>query len=50
MAMKKGQDEIDKSVGQGRLPDFSDRKHLPYVEALLKEILRWNPAAPLGGH
>ncbi|KAF6747138.1 cytochrome P450 [Ephemerocybe angulata] len=31
-----------------RLPTISDRPHLPYLEALMYEILRWNPSVPLG--
>ncbi|KAJ8581708.1 cytochrome P450 [Rhizopogon salebrosus TDB-379] len=43
----KAQEEIDKVVGDGRLPDFSDREHLPYVEAVYLETLRWRPTAPM---
>ncbi|PPR04236.1 hypothetical protein CVT24_013340, partial [Panaeolus cyanescens] len=45
---KKARDEIDRVVGTDRLPDYNDRESLPYVEALVKELYRWNPAAPLG--
>ncbi|CAI7591607.1 unnamed protein product [Penicillium glandicola] len=45
---KKAQEEIDRVVGSGRLPDFRDREKLPYIEAVLKETLRWMPLAPLG--
>lgn len=31
-----------------RLPTFADRVRLPYVNALVLEVLRWNPAVPLG--
>ncbi|GLB38520.1 putative cytochrome p450 [Lyophyllum shimeji] len=44
----KAQEEIDAVVGRDRLPDFHDREHLPYVECLLQETLRWNQAAPSG--
>ncbi|KAG5646917.1 hypothetical protein DXG03_001993 [Asterophora parasitica] len=44
---RKARDEIVKVVGRGRLPDFKDRDKLPYIEALLQELLRWNPVAPL---
>ena len=36
----KAQDELDQ-VLQGRLPEYSDLKDLPYVIALVKEVLRW---------
>ncbi|KAF9458994.1 cytochrome P450 [Collybia nuda] len=45
---KKAQEEIDKVVGAHRLPDFSDRLSLPYLECILQETLRWCPATPLG--
>jgi cytochrome P450 len=38
---KKAQAEIDSVVGKDRLPDFDDRESLPYVSAILKEVLRW---------
>lgn len=31
-----------------RLPTFDDRPSLPYIDALLTEVLRWMPAAPTG--
>jgi cytochrome P450 len=37
---KKAQDEIDVLLLGKRLPKFSDRPGLPYVEALLQEVLR----------
>lgn len=40
-AQKRAQDEIDAVLGQERrLPDFSDEATLPYVGALVKEVLR----------
>ncbi|KAG1797908.1 cytochrome P450 [Suillus variegatus] len=45
---KKAQAEIDAIVGTDRLPSFADRDSLPYIEALVKEILRWNVVAPTG--
>ena len=45
---KKAQAEIDAVVGPNRLPDFQDRPSLPYINAVLKESLRWNLVAPLG--
>jgi cytochrome P450 len=37
---QKAQQEIDTVVGLNRLPEFSDRSSLPYVEAVLQEVLR----------
>jgi cytochrome P450 len=45
---KRAQFEIDSVVGPDRLPCLEDRPNLPYVEALLSEVLRWNPVGPLG--
>lgn len=47
-AQKKAQEELDRVVGTDRLPTFADRDDLPYVEALVTEVFRWNPVAPLG--
>ncbi|KZP21003.1 cytochrome P450 [Athelia psychrophila] len=44
---KKAQAEIDAVVGNDRLPSFSDRSALPYCEAVLKEVFRWNVVVPL---
>ncbi|KAJ3552424.1 hypothetical protein NP233_g12886 [Leucocoprinus birnbaumii] len=44
----KVQQELDSVVGSDRLPDFSDRENLPYLTAVLKEVFRWNPIAPMG--
>ena len=43
----KAQDELDKVVGRGRLPDFEDKDSLPYINALYKEVLRIHPMIPL---
>jgi cytochrome P450 len=43
---KKAQAEIDAVVGPDRLPSFADRNSLPYTEALVKEVLRWNAVVP----
>ena len=45
---KKAQAEIDAVVGPNRLPDFEDRPFLPYVNAIIKESMRWQLVAPLG--
>ena len=46
--MRKAQAEIDTVVGRHRMPTFADRPHLPYVRAIVKEVLRWRPVGPLG--
>lgn len=45
---KKAQQEIDTAVGTDRLPSFYDRRALPYVDAIVKEVFRWNPVLPMG--
>ncbi|KAG1889792.1 cytochrome P450 [Suillus fuscotomentosus] len=47
---KKAQAEIDAVVGPDRLPSFADRTSLPYIEALVKEVLRWNVVIPTVDH
>ena len=44
---KRAQAEIDIVVGDGRLPSFEDRERLPFVEAIVKEVLRWRPPVPV---
>ncbi|KAI1012337.1 hypothetical protein LB503_004750 [Fusarium chuoi] len=46
-AQKKAQCEIDDIIGNERLPTLSDRQSLPYVNALVKEVLRWHPVGPM---
>lgn len=45
---KAAQDEIDRVVGRDRLPTFADRKDLKYIEAMVNEVFRWHPVAPMG--
>ncbi|KAF4776026.1 cytochrome P450 [Colletotrichum scovillei] len=44
----KVQDMIDKVVGHDRLPVFEDREKLPYVDAMIEEVMRWRPILPAG--
>lgn len=46
--LKRAQDEVDAVVGRLRLPNLNDRQNLPYIDAIVKEVLRWRPVAPLG--
>lgn len=45
---RKAQEEIDRVVGTSRLPTFSDRDSLPYINAVLMEAERWHPVVPMG--
>ncbi|PIL24825.1 cytochrome P450 [Ganoderma sinense ZZ0214-1] len=45
---KKAQAELDAVLGASRLPDFSDRSALPYMNALIMELFRFHVVAPLG--
>jgi cytochrome P450 len=45
---RRAQAELDVVVGRDRLPTFDDRPRLPYVEALCKELLRWQMVTPIG--
>ncbi|CUA73980.1 O-methylsterigmatocystin oxidoreductase [Rhizoctonia solani] len=44
---RKAQRELESVLGSGRMPEFQDRDSLPYVDALVKEVLRWHPVLPL---
>lgn len=46
----RAQAELDAFLGSEptRLPAASDREDLPYINALVKEVWRWNPSVPLG--
>ncbi|KAJ3561433.1 hypothetical protein NP233_g10196 [Leucocoprinus birnbaumii] len=43
---RKAQAELD-SVLDGRLPEFDDRPSLPYINAIVKENMRWQLVLPL---
>lgn len=38
--------DIDAVVGSERLPDFGDSESLPYIHAIILEVLRWKPVVP----
>ncbi|GJJ15124.1 hypothetical protein Clacol_009399 [Clathrus columnatus] len=46
-AQKKARQEVDKIIG-ARKPLFTDQASMPYISALIKEVLRWAPPAPMG--
>jgi cytochrome P450 len=45
---EKAQEEIDKVIPRGKLPDMEDRDSLPYTSRLIKEVFRWLPVVPTG--
>ncbi|CAK7200471.1 hypothetical protein SEUCBS139899_003167 [Sporothrix eucalyptigena] len=49
--MRRAQEELDRVVGRQRSPDWDDhdQQRLPYVNALVKEVLRWRSVAIIGG-
>ncbi|KAL1795724.1 hypothetical protein ACET3X_005948 [Alternaria dauci] len=44
--MNRAHEVLDQFVGRGRLPRFSDRNNLVYVDAIAHELLRWRPISP----
>jgi cytochrome P450 len=45
---RRAQAEIDAVIGRDRLPTFDDRPRLPYIDALCKELMRWQMVGPVG--
>ena len=45
---RRAQADIDRVVGSERLPNFDDRPALPYIDAIIKEVLRMHPPLPIG--
>ena len=45
---RKAQEEIARVVGEAGLPAFQHREQMPYMQALIKELHRWSPVAPMG--
>ncbi|KAH7248763.1 cytochrome P450 [Fusarium redolens] len=45
---EKAHKELDTVIGSDRLPGFSDRPALVYIEHIVHGIYRWSPLAPLG--
>jgi len=44
---KRAQEELDR-VLCGRLPTHADITSLPYLSAIVKEVIRWRPIVPMG--
>jgi Cytochrome P450 len=45
---KHAQANIDAIIGLNSLPDLADRPNLPYIDAVLRETMRWAPSGTLG--
>ena len=45
--LSNAQAELDKVVGGHRLPDYSDKEDLVYINAIVAESLRWHNGVPL---
>lgn len=37
---QKAHEEMDRAIGKDRLPDFSDRESLPFVQCIIYETMR----------
>jgi len=46
--VRKAQEDLDRIVRSERLPQLSDQEDLPYISALIKELLRWSCPSPIG--
>ncbi|ESK92323.1 cytochrome P450 [Moniliophthora roreri MCA 2997] len=45
--LRHAQAEIDRVLGGKRMPTIADMPNLPYVNALIKETMRWCPVVPM---
>jgi len=45
---RRAHEELDRVVGRDRLPTLDDCDKLPYLQAMVKESIRWRPIDPIG--
>lgn len=45
---QKARAELDRVIGTDRLPDFTDRPSLPYLECVIREVFRYVGRVSLG--
>ncbi|KAJ8519672.1 hypothetical protein ONZ45_g3424 [Pleurotus djamor] len=45
-AQARARKEIDEVIGTQNFPTIADKARLPYVNAVIKETMRWRPVAP----
>ena len=46
--LPRAHEELDRVVGSERPPNFDDEPNLPYIRAILKEVMRWRPITKFG--
>ncbi|KAF9524343.1 cytochrome P450 [Crepidotus variabilis] len=44
---KQARADLDRVVKKGHLPDFDDEASLPFITAIVKEVLRWRDIVPI---
>lgn len=44
---EKARAEVDRVIGTDRLPTIDDWDRMPYMAAVVREVLRWHPVIPL---
>ena len=49
-SQKKAHEELDRVVGPDRMPVFQDLENLPYIQAIINEVHRFRPIAPILPH
>merc|ERR1719221_356133 len=45
---RKIHEELDRVVGDDRLPTYAEKDNLPYINAVILELMRWKHFAPFG--
>jgi cytochrome P450 len=45
---RRAQAEMDELFGKPTLPSAADQTRLPYVNAIVKEAIRWHTVTPMG--
>ncbi|KAK1958600.1 cytochrome P450 [Colletotrichum sublineola] len=44
--LHEAQAALDETVGRSRMPAYADRAAVPYVDAVIDEVMRWRPIIP----
>lgn len=47
---ERAREEIDSITNGQRLPVVDDRDDLPYLSAVMRELMRWQPVSPIGAY